>query len=70
MIYNNECILVSIKKDSSCGSYDKDSKYFEFKLPEKIHTTEDELKLMNIRKDENILMKGPSSSISGMLFKV
>lgn len=69
-IYTNDCILISEKIDSKCTAKGKEIQTFEFKIPQRIFLSEEEENRMKIPLAEKPLSQGPSSSLSGRLFKV
>lgn len=69
-IYTNDFILCSEKMESKCEAKQKEQKTFEFQIPRSIFISEGEEERIKVPLNEKPLACGPSSSLSGRLFKV
>lgn len=69
-IYTNDFVLCSLKMESKCDGKSTENKTFEFDVPSKIFTTDEEESRFKIPPPEQPLTCGPTSSISARLFKV
>mmetsp|Transcript_12749 Transcript_12749/g.21502 ORF Transcript_12749/g.21502 Transcript_12749/m.21502 type:complete len:450 (+) Transcript_12749:3-1352(+) len=69
-IYTNDHIVISEKVDSKCEAKKTEKKDFEFRIPQNIFLTQAEEDLYKIPLIEKSLAAGPSSSLSGRLYKV
>ena len=69
-IYTNDCILMSEKYDAACAAKSEETKQINITLPQTIYVTPSEEERIKIPLMEKSLAQGPSSSISGRLFKV
>ena len=69
-LYTNDQILVSEKMSSECDAKKTEQKNFEFKIPQSIFVSEEEESRIKVPLQEKGLAQGPSSSLSGKLYKV
>jgi sporulation-control protein spo0M len=69
-IYNNDEIIVSDKRDAKCEAKSSENFEIDFKIPPTIFLNKSEEELFNIPPAEKPLTAGPSSSVSGRLYKV
>ena len=69
-VYVNDSILVSEKLDSNCGPKKTETKEIKFQIPQTIFINDEEASKIKIPLNEKQLQQGPSSSLSGKLYKV
>ena len=69
-IYTNDQIIVSEKITSKCVGKQSESQEFNFRIPQSIFIDDDEENRIKVPLQEKPLALGPSSSLSGRLFKV
>jgi hypothetical protein len=69
-LYINDQLIYSEKKDAKCEAKASETLQFEFQIPQSIFQSQAEEDLFKIPLAEKPLSSGPSSSISGRLYKV
>ncbi len=69
-IYTNDCIVISEKIDAVCDAKGYEEKSVVFDIPQSVFVTKEEEDRIKVPLMEKALVQGPSSSLSGRLFKV
>lgn len=70
VIYTNDCVIFSQAFEAKCPPKEIEQRVFEFHIPQRIFVSEQEEARMKVPLIEKPLAQGPSSSISGKLYKV
>jgi len=69
-IYTNDQVLISEKSTGECAPKSTEKKDFVFQIPKSIFVDDAEEERIKVPLPEKALAMGPSSSLSGKLYKV